>query len=288
MAPALYSYWRCAHATQEAICRGKPGFLRKGEGRVMEEKGRISALYRYPVKGLSPERLERAELERGGTMPWDRAFAIENGTADFDAANPKHFPKIKFLMLMRHERLAALKTRFEDEGAVLCVEENGAEALRASLLSDEGRTEAERFFASYMKDELRGAPRIVHAPGFTHSDAPAPLISIINMASVRALEEEIGRPVDPLRFRGNVYLEGLEPWEDHDWVERGIALGGVGLNVVARTERCAATNVDPETAARDMEIPATLLRRFGHSDLGIYAHVKTPGALAPGDSIMLG
>ena len=80
----------------------------------MGVKGRISALYRYPVKGLSPEKLDRVELTPGGTMPWDRAFAIENGTADFDPAHPKHFPKIKFLMLMRHERLAALNTRFED------------------------------------------------------------------------------------------------------------------------------------------------------------------------------
>ena len=253
----------------------------------MSGKGSISAIYRYPVKGLSPERLEKAELEPGGTMPWDRAFAIENGTADFDPANPRHFPKIKFLMLMRDERMATLRSRFEDEGAVLHIEQDGREVLRAPLLTEEGRAEAERFFADYMKEDLRGAPRIVHAPGFTHSDAPAPLISIINLASVRALEAEIGRPVDPLRFRGNVYVEGLEPWEDHDWVERDITLGGVGLNVVARTVRCAATNVDPQTAERDMQIPATLLRHFGHSDLGIYAHVKTPGALAPGDSVIL-
>ena len=254
----------------------------------MSGNGRISAIYRYPVKGLSPERLDRVELEPGGTMPWDRAFAIENGSADFDPANPQHFPKIKFLMLMRDERLAALRSRFEDDGAILHIERDGQEVLRAPLLTEEGRADAERFFADYMQKELRGAPRIVHAPGFTHSDAPAPLISIINLASVRALEEEIGRPVDPLRFRGNVYVEGLEPWEDHDWVERDISLGGVGLNVVARTVRCAATNVDPQTAARDMEIPATLRRLFGHSDLGIYAHVKTPGALAPGDSVIPG
>ena len=122
----------------------------------MSDKGRISALYRYPVKGLSPERLERAALEPGGTMPWDRAFAIENGSADFDPANPQHFPKIKFLMLMRHERLAALKTRFEDDGAILHIERDGGKVLRAPLLTEEGRAEAERFFAGYMQDRPDG------------------------------------------------------------------------------------------------------------------------------------
>ena len=68
----------------------------------------IASLQRYPVKGLSPEPLNSATLNKGGYFPGDRLFAVENGPAGFDPENPEHQPKIKFLMLMRNESLARL------------------------------------------------------------------------------------------------------------------------------------------------------------------------------------
>lgn len=253
----------------------------------MGDSARIVGLYRYPVKGLSPEALAEVRLEPGETFPNDRAFAIENGKHDFDPAAPKHYPKIKFLMLMRDERLARLKTRYEDASSTLHISLDGEEVLRANLLSGEGAKALEDFMSAYMSTELRGAPRLVHAPGFSHSDAPAKLVSFINMGSVRALEEKIGAHVHPLRFRGNAYLDGLAPFEDHGWVGKRFTIGEVEFEGVHRTERCAATNVDPETGARDMEIPKTLLQHWNHSDLGLYAVVKTPGVLRPGDLVTL-
>ena len=253
----------------------------------MRDSATIVGLYRYPVKGPSPEALAAVTLEKGKTFPWDRAFAIENGKHEFDARAPKHFPKIRFLMLMRDERLARLKTRFDDATTTLAVVQDGETVLTANLMTDEGRAALERFIGGYMKDELRGDPRLVHAPGFSHSDAPAKLVSIINMGSVRALEDKIGKHVNPLRFRANVYVEGLEPFEDHDWVGRRFKLGGATLEGVHRTVRCAATNVDPASGIRDMDIPATLLRHWNHADLGLYAHVKSPGTIRPGDKLVL-
>ena len=251
------------------------------------DSARIVGLYRYPVKGLSPEPLAEVTLETGGTFPWDRAFAIENGKHDFDPENPKHFPKIKFLMLMRDERLARLKSRFDDATTTLHIALDGSEVLAANLMSEGGRAALEDFMRGYMEKELRGAPRVVHAPGFSHSDAPAKLVSIINMASVRALEEKVGRHIHPLRFRGNVYVEGFAPFEDHDWVGKHFAMGDTRFKGVHKTVRCAATNVDPDTGARDMEIPQTLMRHWGHSDLGLYAKIESPGTLRPGDRVVL-
>lgn len=253
----------------------------------MGDSARIVGLYRYPVKGLSPEPLAEVTLEAGGTFPWDRAFAIENGGHDFVPANPKHFPKIKFLMLMRDERLAALKSRFEDASTTLHIAKDGREVLAANLMSDDGRRALEDFMRVYMEKELRGSPRLVHAPGFSHSDAPAKLVSIVNMASVRALEEKLGAHVHPLRFRGNVYVEGLDAFEDHAWVGKRFGMGDARFKGIHKTVRCAATNVNPETGARDMEIPKTLMRHWGHADLGLYAEVESPGTLRPGDRIVL-
>ncbi|MDZ4380724.1 MAG: MOSC domain-containing protein [Parvibaculum sp.] len=251
------------------------------------DSARIVGLYRYPVKGLSPEPLAEVALAAGGTFPFDRAFAIENGKHDFDPGNPKHFPKIKFLMLMRDERLARLKSRFDDATTTLHIALDGKEMLAANLMSEDGRKALEDFMARYMEKELRGSPRVVHAPGFSHSDAPAKLVSIVNMASVRALEEKVGAHVHPLRFRGNVYVEGLAPFEDHDWVGRRFTMGETRFKGVHQTVRCAATNVDPDTGARDMEIPRTLMRHWGHADLGLYAEIESPGTLRPGDRVVL-
>ncbi|HEY4345165.1 MAG TPA: MOSC domain-containing protein [Parvibaculum sp.] len=253
----------------------------------MNGTAKITSIYRYPVKGLSPEALSVADLEPGGCLAWDRAFAIENGKHDFDPANPKHFPKIKFLMLMRDERLAHLRTRFDDTTKVLTISDGERELARGDLMAPGGRAAIEDFMSSYMKKELRGSPRVVYAPGFSHSDAPFKLVSIINLATVREVEKLIGKSIDPLRFRANVYVEGLEPWEDHDWIGKTIRLGAATLKGFHKIPRCAATNVDPVTAARDMEIPKALQRVYGHVDLGIYAEVTEAGAVHPGDAIKL-
>ena len=97
-----------------------------------------------------------------------------------------------------------------------------------------------------MKAELRGAPKIVHAPGHSFSDVAAKCVHIVNLASVRELERIIGRPVDPLRFRANLYLDGMEPWAEFAWLDKEIGVGPTRLRVFARTQRCEATNVDPE------------------------------------------
>jgi uncharacterized protein len=135
-----------------------------------------------------------------------------------------------------------------------------------------------------MKAELRGRPKIVHATGHSFSDVSAKCVHIVNLATVRELERASGRAVDPLRFRANLYLEGLEPWAEFGWLDKDLRVGGTRLAVFARTTRCEATNVDPETGARDMAIPAQLSRTWGHSDFGVYAKVMDGGEIIAGSS----
>jgi uncharacterized protein len=242
----------------------------------------VAALYRYPVKGLSPERLGNVELTRGDYFPGDRLFAIENGSAGFDAAAPQHQPKVKFLMLMRNESLARLRTRYDDATGSLIIEEGGREAARGDLSTSEGRLAVEAFFRRFMPRELRGPPKVLAAPeGFRFTDSRRGYVSIINLASVAAIEEMVGTPVDPLRFRGNLHVEGLDPWAELDLVGRTLeAPSGLKLKVTKRIVRCAATEVDPTTGLRDLDIPATLLRRLGHMDCGVYAEVVASGRLS--------
>ncbi len=245
----------------------------------------VQSIYRYPVKGLSPERMGDVTLEPGKTLPADRKYAIENGPSGFDPGTPKYFPKTQFLMLMRNERLATLETRYDDATEVLTIRGEGRELARGDLATREGRLAIEAFFRRFMPADLRGPPKVLVASGHSFSDVAAKVVSIINLASIAALEDVIGAPVNPLRFRANVYVDGWPAWHELDLVGREITIGDARLKVTKRIVRCAATNVDPDTGIRDLTIPATLMRTYGHMDCGIYAQVIQGGEIAPLDDV---
>ena len=246
----------------------------------------IRAIYRYPVKGLSAEPLTATTLSPGATVAGDRCYAIENGPSGFDPANPGYLPKQRFLMLMKNGRLARLDTRFDDVTQVLAIRENGAEVARGDLRTPEGRAAIEGYFTAFCADELRGLPKVLAAPGHSFSDVARKVVSIINLASVAAVADMTGCPVDPLRFRANLYVGGWPAWREFDLLGEEIAIGPQArAKVVKRIVRCAATNVEPGTGIRDLDIPKTLLRHLGHADCGIYAEVTTAGAIAPGDAL---
>ena len=119
----------------------------------------VTALYRYPVKGLSPDPLRSVACKAGDVLPFDRAYAIENGPSRFDPAAPKYLPKTNFLMLMRDERLATLKTEFDEATETLTVLRDGSSVARGQLSDPTGRRIIEQFFSAYMNFSLRGAPK---------------------------------------------------------------------------------------------------------------------------------
>jgi uncharacterized protein YcbX len=245
----------------------------------------LKSIYRYPVKGLSPESLTRTRLDPGQTVPADRRYAIENGPSGFDAAAPSYLPKSRFLMLMRNERLAQLDSRYDEPTHTLVIRDAGREAARGDLSTKEGRLAIEAFLRRFMPDELRGPPKVLQAEGHSFSDVAAKVVSIINLASVAAIETMLGAPVHPLRFRANLYVEGWHAWREFDLIGQELTIGNARLKVTKRITRCAATEVDPDTGMRDLPIPGTLLRNLNHMDCGIYAQVVMGGEIRRGSEI---
>jgi uncharacterized protein YcbX len=173
---------------------------------------RIASLYRYPVKGLSPERLNRATLKAGDYFPGDRLFAVENGPSGFDPAAPAHQPKIKYLMLMKHESLARLKTRYEDATGELVIQEGGREVARGDLSTPAGRVAVEAFFRRYLPGELRGPPKVLAAPqAHRFTDSPSGYVSLINLASARRSRTWSARPSIPYAFAATCTSTGSSP-----------------------------------------------------------------------------
>lgn len=252
----------------------------------------IAALYRYPVKGLSPEPLERIALTAGKCLPQDRRFAIALPSTEFDPAAPKWLSKTHFVMLMRDEQLAQLATRFDAASGMFSIARGDDTLIEARLTEAEGQRAIAAFVTGFLDGAVPGPLRIVEAPGHAFADArPKPnattdqYVSLINRASIAALEERLGAAVDPLRFRANIYFDGPPAWAELDWLGCEMSLGAARLRVIAAITRCAATAVNPATAERDLDIVGGLQRHFGHNLMGVYAEVAWGGEIARGDGL---
>ncbi|MFG1395986.1 MOSC domain-containing protein [Roseixanthobacter pseudopolyaromaticivorans] len=250
----------------------------------------LIAINRYPVKGFSPEPMESVQLQAGHFFPGDRLYAVENGPSGFDPAAPAYKEKTAFVVLMRNARIAALRTRYDPASKVFTLSRDGAELARGDLSTDAGRAAIENFLTRFMDSEARGPLKLLTAPdGHRFMDSlRAGFVSLLNLASVRDLEAKMGAEIDPIRFRMNLHLDGLPAGAELELAGHTLAIGDqVRLEVLKRTERCAATSVNPTTAERDLNIVKGLAKSYGHTDCGIYAKVVAGGRIAPGDAIRL-
>jgi uncharacterized protein YcbX len=186
---------------------------------------------------------------------------------------------------MRHADLATVASRFDPETQTLTISRDGGDVATGCLATQAGRAIIAQFFAEYMKDSLKGPPKVVRANGHVLSDMAQRCVHIVNLGSIADLERTVALPINPLRFRPNLVLTGAPAWSELGWIGKTIRVGDAALEVVERTARCAATDVNPATGRRDLDIPATLLRSRGHSDMGIYATVKSAGRIRAGDRV---
>jgi GntR family transcriptional regulator/MocR family aminotransferase len=256
----------------------------------------VSSIYRYPIKGLSPQSVRRIALQAGKPFPFDRVFALARPGSSVDPDAPRWAKKGQFVMLMLDETLAGVQTHLELETMQLKVRrkppsvttgnESGENLLDADLNSRQGRVAFEVFIRQQVP-ALGAAPKLVHLPDGHFMDKPDNVMSCINLATVRSLEKEWGYAIDPLRFRANFYIDGGEPWEEFGWVGSDLVLGEVAFRVDRRNGRCAATNVNPVTGERDLDIPGSLRRAFGHKDLGVYLVAKQDGKVVVGDQVAM-
>ena len=206
---------------------------------------------------------------------------------------PEWLLKTHFFMLMRDEKLAQLQTRFDEHTGFFTIERAGELLFNSRITDADGRKAFEAFFSAFLADRPGGPPKLVEAPGHTFADAKQKpgsttykYLSLVNLASVRALERVAKVPVDPVRFRANIYFEGATEWGELDWMGNDLRLGGARLRVVAPITRCPATAVNPATAERDLDVPAILVANFAHRYMGVYAQVEENGMAEPNDRLL--
>ena len=255
---------------------------------------RVEQLFRYPVKGLTAESLEEVFLAPGETIPHDRRFALAQGDSPFDEAAPRFLPKVNFACMMKNARVVLVRAAFDPHDGTLSLAAEGHPPLSAATATAEGKAALGDWLIRFLGEEARHGeapdgtprpPRFTEAPGHAFTDQVRKGVSLINLASLHALEAAVGRRLDPLRFRANIYFTGLPAWAEFDWVGREVLLGGARLSVFKRTVRCPATRVDLATGERDLDVPKLLREHFGHADLGVHATVLEGGRVAVGDAL---
>jgi len=247
----------------------------------------VASLYRHPVKGLTPETLGEVQLTAGAYFPRDREYAIEVGPSGFDPDNPKHISKQRFTVLARFPSLARLRTRLDDATGALHIGDAHGFGVEANLATEEGRASIERFLQAFLGEEAPQKLRVLQGPGgHRFMDHPQGFVSVINLASVRSVAQAIGQAVDPLRFRANIYVDGLKPWAEDDWIAgQAMRLGEAQLTVFKPIVRCIATHVNLDTGARDIDMVAMLREHFERDTLGTYFSIAQGGRVAVGDEV---
>ena len=248
-------------------------------------RGTVSDIWRHPVKSHGREALDRVRFTAGQAMPWDRVWAVAHEAAGRVAPQTGWLPPASFSTCRSSPALAAIDAVLDEARNLLTLTHPGREAISVNL---DDPADCRRFieWTKPLVPASRAQPAAVHragAVGFT--DMEFPWISINSHASLSAVADRAGKEVSPLRWRGNVWVDGIEPWAEFDWIGRTVRMGEAEFRVIEPITRCKTTTADPETGERNLDTLALLESGWGHQDFGVYAEVVASGWTATGDGV---
>jgi len=246
----------------------------------------LARLYRFPVKGLRGNPLDASTLTTGQGLEHDRRFAVALAKTRIDPDAPRWLPKQWFVMLMRDTALARVSCRVDAEAGTIELALDGRSPCVAPWGTADGRQRLDGWLNDVLGPRPEGPAHFVAAGATSFTDVPQNCLSLVNLESVRELARRVGRDVDPLRFRANLFVDGLPAWREFDWVGQEMRIGEATLRIPSRIPRCAATGVDPATGARDMNVVKALRAAYGHYDMGVYAEVVRGGRVSVGDAVI--
>ncbi|MCG5243054.1 MOSC domain-containing protein [Azospirillum doebereinerae] len=246
----------------------------------------LAAIRRHPVKGLSGQELPAVALTAGRALPFDRRYGLLNGTAALESGSDGWRLPTDFFTLDRVEKLATLDTEFDEATTSLIVRRGGRQVSRGRLDQPMGRTLLEQFFAAYLAGTVPGMPRLVEAASGAFGDHEEPSLVLLNLASLRDLEERVAKqPVDPRRFRANLWIDGLDPWVERSWTGQSLSVGGATLEIVGPVDGRPANDVNPDNGATDLNLLPIMERGYGHCQIAVRARVTGGGRIAQGDPV---
>ncbi len=242
--------------------------------------GRVASLWRHPIKSHGREAVETVTLTAGQSMPWDRVWAVAHETSK--AGNDAWSPCAAFSRVSKAPALMAVTATLDEATETITLRHPDRPDL--TFRPDAEPDRLIEWVAPLMPQNRAASARIVRVPGRGMTDSDFPSVTLCNHASHRAVEQRIGHELSIHRWRGNIWVDGLGPWEEFEWLDRDIRIGSAVLRVRERTDRCSATTANPETGKRDADTLAAL-KHWGHMDFSVRAEVIEGGEIRPGDKV---
>jgi uncharacterized protein YcbX len=220
----------------------------------------VAEVWRYPVKSMAGERLDSSDVGEAGLVG-DRRWALVDGTPNRAG---------KLLSIRQHERLMTYHARLANGHVEVVTPGGDVHPLDGHLVS-------------LLASETSRPLTLREIEGENFDDSP---VLVVNLATVEAFGAQAGMRVDHRRFRANLYLEGLEPSEEVEWLNRRVVVGGVQLEAVKQCERCVVITRDPDTTVTTPEL-LRVLTETHQTFMGVYCKVTRPGRIAVGDQVHL-
>jgi MOSC domain-containing protein len=247
----------------------------------------VAQIWRHPIKGHGREQVDEVALTKGECLPWDRRWAVAHEASCFDPQRPRWQPSREFSQGSKSPRLQAISARVDPAYRGLTLSHPDRPDLTIDPDNDDGAGEFIQWVMPISNGNRMLPARLVRAPDQAMTDTGFASVSLINLATHRAIEAQLGHEISPLRWRANLLLDGLEAWAEMDWVGRTLRIGTAELTVKETITRCMATTANPETGKRDADTLGALEKGWGHQECGVYAMVTKSGTTRQGDAVDL-
>lgn len=243
--------------------------------------GSVAEIWRYPVKSHGAEALTETTLRIGETLPGDRVWAVLHEAAE--AADPTWMSCRNFTRVAKAPALAAMRAELLADGGTVRL--SHPERPDLTFRPDTESAVFLDWVTPLMPADRAQPVALLRRANRGFTDSPEPTVSLCNFASHRAVSQKLGLPLSHLRWRGNIWLNDLGPWQEFEWPGRRLALGDAELEVIGRIDRCSATTANPDTGRRDADTLGALEDGWNHRDFGVVAVVTRAGTVAQGASV---
>lgn len=249
--------------------------------------GTVAEIWRHPIKSHGREALAQVTLSEGHCIPWDRRWAVAHEISKFDAAAPGWTPCGQFMRGAKAPQLQAITACSDQASQTITLHHPELGELRINPDHPADNDAFIKWVAPICPSDRAGPARLVSAPQIGMTDTNYASISLISLASHADVGTQLGQDISPLRWRGNLLLDGLDAWAEMQWVGRHLRIGDAELEITEPITRCMATTANTRTGERDADTLAALRQGWGHQHMGVYAKVNKSGDLRQGDKIEL-